>query len=48
MIYPYQSGDVMVIGPDAFVSDDGEVIVWRGENYRREPSNNRLVDEQEL
>lgn len=33
--YPYRSGDVLVLGPQMFVSADGSVINWRGENYYR-------------
>lgn len=37
--YPYKDGDVTVLGPEVFVSDDETVICWRGENYyRRSPS----------
>jgi hypothetical protein len=31
--YPYESGDVIVLGPDIFVSKDGKVISWKGENF---------------
>jgi hypothetical protein len=31
--YPYNDGDTIVLGPEIFVSADGAVICWRGENY---------------
>ena len=31
--FPYQDGDVTVLGPEIFASKDGTVISWRGENY---------------
>jgi hypothetical protein len=31
--YPYQDGDVIVLGPEIFVAEDKSVICWRGENY---------------
>ena len=37
--YPYQEGDVTVLGPEVFASADGEAISWRGENYTRNPRN---------
>jgi hypothetical protein len=33
--YPYQDGDVTVLGPEVFASVDGEAISWKGENYTR-------------
>lgn len=33
--YPYQEGDVTVLGPEVFVSPDGEVLSWKGSNYSR-------------
>ncbi|GAP46882.1 hypothetical protein [Streptomyces azureus] len=33
--YPYQDGDVTVLGPEVFASPDGETISWKGENYTR-------------
>lgn len=33
--YPYQDGDVTVLGPEIFTSKDGAVISWRGDNYVR-------------
>jgi hypothetical protein len=35
--YPYQDGDVTVLGPEVFASVDGEVISWKGANYTRGP-----------
>jgi hypothetical protein len=35
--YPYEDGDTLVIGPEAFAALPGEnVISWRGENYYRD------------
>jgi hypothetical protein len=31
--FPYQDGDVTVLGPETFASNDGAVLSWRGENY---------------
>jgi hypothetical protein len=31
--YPYEAGDITVLGPECFVARDGAVICWRGENY---------------
>lgn len=28
-----KSGDIIVIGPECFASEDAEVICWRGVNY---------------
>ncbi|MGH8964391.1 MAG: hypothetical protein ACRDXB_03545, partial [Actinomycetes bacterium] len=36
--YPYQDGDVVVLGPEIFVSMDGEVICWKGRNYTPAPT----------
>lgn len=33
--FPYQDGDVTVLGPEIFASKGGSVISWRGENYIR-------------
>lgn len=33
MTYPYVNGDVVVLGPEIFVSNDGKVICWKGKNY---------------
>ncbi|GGR70921.1 MULTISPECIES: hypothetical protein [Streptomyces] len=35
--YPHQDGDVTVLGPRVFVSNDGVVINWRGVNYVPQP-----------
>lgn len=35
--YPYQDGDVTVLGPEVFASADGEAISWKGSNYSRRP-----------
>lgn len=34
--FPYQDGDVTVLGPEIFASKDGAVISWRGANYVRQ------------
>jgi hypothetical protein len=34
--YPYQDGEVTVLGPQIFASSDGEVICWKSENYVRQ------------
>lgn len=31
--YPHQSGDVTALGPETFLSKDGKVISYRGENF---------------
>lgn len=33
--YPYGSGDVLVLGPEVFVSEDRSVICYQGVNYYR-------------
>lgn len=33
--FPYEDGDVTVLGPEIFASKDGSVISWRGDNYVR-------------
>lgn len=38
--YPYPSGDVLVLGPEIFVSqneDGNDVICWQGVNFVRQP-----------
>jgi hypothetical protein len=35
MTYPYEDGDVTVIGPEAFVSANRDVISYQGDNYYR-------------
>lgn len=34
--YPYQDGDITVLGPEIFASNDGAVISWKGDNYVRQ------------
>jgi hypothetical protein len=31
--FPYQDGDITVLGPETFASDDGAVLSWRGVSY---------------
>ena len=31
--YPYGEGDTLVLGPECFVSQDGEMLCWKGVNY---------------
>lgn len=31
--YPYEDGDVTVLGPEIFVDADGKVISWKGANF---------------
>ncbi|MFE6412596.1 hypothetical protein ACFVOR_37315 [Streptomyces sp. NPDC057837] len=31
--FPYQDGDVTVLGPEIFASNDGKVLCWKGDNY---------------
>jgi hypothetical protein len=31
--YPYQDGEVTVLGPEIFASGGGQAISWKGENY---------------
>jgi hypothetical protein len=31
--YPYQEGDVTVIGPECFAKRDRSVLSWQGDNY---------------
>lgn len=39
--YPYESGNIIVIGPECFAMKDGSVLNWRGVNYvRQEPIKN--------
>ena len=35
--YPHESGDVVVIGPEAFIARDGSVLCYRGRNYVPQP-----------
>lgn len=34
--FPYRDGDVTVLGPEVFASEDGAVVCWKGENYVRQ------------
>ncbi len=34
--YPYQDGDAVVLGPEVFASQNGDVLCWRGQNYVRQ------------
>lgn len=43
--FPYQDGDVTVLGPEIFASKDGAVISWRGENYVRQTATELEVRE---
>lgn len=36
--YPYQDGDVTVLGPEVFASADGQTISWKGVNYVLQPA----------
>ncbi|MFF1298193.1 MULTISPECIES: hypothetical protein [unclassified Streptomyces] len=38
--FPYQDGDITVLGPEVFASQDGQVISWKGDNYVRQPTHN--------
>jgi hypothetical protein len=31
--YPYEEGNVIVLGPEIFASNDRNVICWKGNNY---------------
>lgn len=31
--YPYQSGEVIVLGPELFINNAYDVVCYRGENY---------------
>lgn len=35
--YPYQDGDVTVLGPEVIASAEGSVISWKGRNYQLVP-----------
>jgi hypothetical protein len=43
--YPYPDGNVLVLGPEVFVSDDERVICWQGVNYVRQDK--RASDDQD-
>ena len=32
-LYPFLNGDVTVLGPEIFTSNDSSVICWKGRNY---------------
>ena len=32
-LFPYESGDVLALGPEVFTAKDGSVLCWRGQNY---------------
>jgi hypothetical protein len=34
--FPYRDGDVTVLGPEIFASNDESTICWRGETYVRQ------------
>ncbi len=34
--FPYQDGDVTVLGPEIFTDAQGDVISWKGVNYVRQ------------
>lgn len=36
--YPYDDGEVVVLGPEIFVNPEAEVICWRGENWTKQPA----------
>jgi hypothetical protein len=36
-LYPFVSGDVLVLGPEIFVGIDGKAVCWRGSNYYLDP-----------
>ncbi len=42
--YPYNEGDVTVLGPEIFASKDGKVICWKGENYAPQELTYRLAE----
>jgi hypothetical protein len=33
--FPYRDGDVTVLGPETFISEDGETVAYKGQHYRR-------------
>jgi hypothetical protein len=40
--YPHENGDVIVLGPQVFVSRDGAVLNWKGRNYVPQAERDRL------
>lgn len=41
--YPFEDGDVIILGPEIFASKDGNVISWRGENYIKQDAIQRML-----
>ena len=35
-LYPFASGDTLVLGPEIFVAIDGSTICWKGTNYDKQ------------
>lgn len=35
--YPYDDGEVVVLGPEIFVNPEAQVISWKGENWVKQP-----------
>lgn len=35
-LYPFQDGDLVVLGPEVFADAEGRTICWRGVNYVRQ------------
>lgn len=31
--FPFKDGDVLILGPECFISEDKKVISYQGENY---------------
>lgn len=31
--YPYWDGNVLILGPECFVAQDGSVLTWRGQDF---------------
>jgi hypothetical protein len=42
--YPHENGDVIVLGPQVFVSRDEAVLNWKGRNYVSQAERDRLRD----
>jgi hypothetical protein len=40
--YPHENGDVIVLGPQVFVSRDEAVLNWKGRNYVSQAERDRL------
>ncbi|MFE9906438.1 hypothetical protein [Streptomyces achromogenes] len=45
--YPHQDGDVTVLGPRVFVTNDGAVINWRGVNYVPQPDDSFTIPDEQ-